>query len=188
MDDSLARQGLSLFYESTTYPYPDPYPPTSSSRPCYEVVFCMSFWQGKKDLDEELTDWYCINLYAESPGEITNISPFWKGYAPKRSSVEAVGPSIYYFGGFRRCDSAQSRYAFARSHDVSSLCIESQNQLYAMPSMIVPRIQPQTFVLDDKIYVLSGHHDHPKVRLILKSIIPKLESQGLASSSISSGI
>ncbi|XP_059463474.1 uncharacterized protein LOC132192218 isoform X1 [Corylus avellana] len=154
MADSLAKRRLSIFYKSTTYPYPLISISRPSSRPCYEIVFCMSFWQGK-DLDEELTDWYSVKLYAQSPGEITNISPFWKGYAPKRSSVEAVGQSIYYFGGYRRSDSTRSR-------DVYSLCIKTRNrnQLSAMPSMIVPRIEPHTFVLDDKIYVLSGHQDH----------------------------
>lgn len=175
MDESIGRAGrwrtwptrLSLS-ESSIY---DPPPfichnrATISYRPCYDIVFCMRFLSYE---DLSFTHWYKIKVDVESSpvdDEIPEIRPFWEGDVPFRSSFAAVGDFIYRLGGFVRSISyglrPSRRGDAAYLNDVYKFCIgrrpQDQDGWFQAPSMLFRRSEPHTFVLDGKIYVVSGH-------------------------------
>jgi hypothetical protein len=156
-----AGRSCSPVYESLIH---DPPPPsiclksvclrlhTFCSHP-YDIVFCLSFLHSGKEADSNkgydgkiLYRWYGIKLESEE----TEIFPYWEGRLPEMSSFAALSPNIYIFGG--QLDSASEFFKFSRN--VHGLGF---NGLFPAASMRYPRFEPQSLVLDGKLFVLGGN-------------------------------
>lgn len=168
---AMAGRSCSPLFESLIH---DPPPPSicltsvclrrDSIYSCpYEIVFSMSFLDGGKeaDLDKNydgmlLYKWYKMKIFAEAPpeSEVPEIFPYWEGRLPQMSSFAALGRNMYAFGGQHnyspgRCPFSPNLYLL----DVFRWPIED---VFPAASMLFPRLDPQSLVLDGKLFILGG--------------------------------
>jgi hypothetical protein len=130
----------------------------------YEIVFSMSFMcslhGGKKvDFDGQLYyKWYKIKIFAERPvgSEVQELFPYWEGRLPHMSSFAALGTNIYTFGGQLHSPSSD-RFTFSPNLNVLDVYRWPIVDVLPAAPMIFPRLDPQSLVLDGKLFIIGGN-------------------------------
>ncbi|XP_062167836.1 uncharacterized protein LOC133874024 [Alnus glutinosa] len=162
---SMSFDGLSLFsrkIEDLLYSHRSA---RILNRPC-DIVVNMPIMPPREDGAyrdvRPISRWYRFQVPALLPlkSQEVEISPFWKGFIPKASTSAVLGSDLYYVGGLYLSD----YYCFPPSvPDVLKLNLTSRtpNLVPADYSMISPRIDPLTLVVDQKLFVMSGYLPSP---------------------------
>jgi hypothetical protein len=130
----------------------------------YEIAFSMSFMSSlhggmEADSDRKLYyKWYKIKIFAEGPvgSEVPELFPFWEGRLPHMSSFAALGTNIYTFGG-QVHSSSSDHLTFSPNLNVLDVYRWPIVDVLPAAPMIFPRLDPQSLVLDGKLFIIGGN-------------------------------